>query len=729
MYSAHSPNKITGVDIQPYESHIKGVLKRALAYTNDICRHSKLNGEILSHIVRKAALFHDLGKLDKTNQLVLLGEKFSKKLPINHVDAGTAYFLEDNNLSHATAAIIQAHHIGFCDFINEEKKDAHVFRDLSILDYSNNELSDLLSIHNSLVSESIEPGNDDINSDPSIFLRLALSCLADADHTDTAIHYRDHAEPPPYIQLRPKERLKKLDDYVKSLNKTNDERSNLRNEMYQSCRRTDTHEGIISCDSPVGSGKTTAIMAHLLSQAQKKHLRRIIIVLPFTNIIRQSVEVYREALKLEGENPCDVVAELHHRADFQDKESRHFTALWRAPIIVTTAVTFFETLASNSPAALRRLHELPGSAVFIDESHAALPAKLLPVAWHWINKYSKEWNCYWVLASGSLSRFWNIEEINLEETYNIPELVDIDLRKRLSFYEKNRIIYKYDLVPKSLQELSEWIISFPGPRLVIVNTVQNAAIIADYFNNRFGRNKVEHLSTSLTPFDRDKIVDHIKKRLDKKSDKDWTLFATSCVEAGIDVSFRTGFRELSSLLSLLQTAGRVNRGGIYDNSEIWTFKLKETDNFNSNPELQISRTILQKYFEKDIDITPELSTESIDEEIKERGASLTFKKILAHEKSQRFPKVEEMFKVINTDTKLVITNREIINDIKSHNRVSWQDIQKHSVRIYGYNLEKYAVEEFLPDMYKWTLDYDDFLGIMAGALIVIKTIKGEGLIA
>ena len=333
------------------------------------------------------------------------------------------------------------------------------------------------------------------------------------------------------------------------------------------------------------------------------------------------------------------------------------------------------------------------------------------------------------LASGSLSRFWNIEEINHGETYTIPELVDIDLRKRLSFYEKNRINYKCDLVPKSLKEVSAWIISFPGPRLIIANTVQNAAIITDFFNKKYGKSKVEHLSTALTPFDRDKTVDRIKERLNDKSDANWTLIATSCVEAGIDVSFRTGFRELSSLLSLLQTAGRVNRGGIYDNSEIWTFKLKETDNFNSNPELQISRTILQKYFEKDIDITPELSTESIDEEIKERGASLTFKKILAHEKSQRFPKVEEMFKVINTDTKLVITNREIINDIKSHNRVSWQDIQKHSVRIYGYNLEKYAVEEFLPDMYKWTLDYDDFLGIMAGALIVIKTIKGEGLIA
>jgi len=182
-------------------------------------------------------------------------------------------------------------------------------------------------------------------------------------------------------------------------------------------------------------------------------------------------------------------------------------------------------------------------------------------------------------------------------------------------------------------------------------------------------------------------------------------------------------------LSLLQTAGRVNRGGIYIDSEMWTFKLKESDNFNVNPELQISRTILQKYFEKGIDITPELSTESIDDELREKGTSSKFKKVLKYEESLRFPKVEEMFKVIDTDTKLVVTNEEIINAIKSHKKVSWQDIQKHSVRIYGYNLERYAIEEFMPGMYKWTLEYDNFLGIMAGALIVIKTINGEGLIA
>jgi CRISPR-associated endonuclease/helicase Cas3 len=99
-------------------------------------------------------------------------------------------------------------------------------------------------------------------------------------------------------------------------------------------------------------------------------------VLPYTNIIKQSVEIYREALVLPEERPEDVVAEHHHQADFEDVSLRQLATLWRAPVIVTTAVQFFETLASHHPARLRKLHELPSSAVFVDETHAAIPSHL-----------------------------------------------------------------------------------------------------------------------------------------------------------------------------------------------------------------------------------------------------------------------------------------------------------------------------------------------------------------
>ena len=156
IYSAHSPDRKRNIDFQTYESHVKGVLKRALGYVKDIGKNATVDNNTLSHIVQQAALFHDLGKLDKANQTVLLGEKSAKSLPINHVDAGSSYFLDSNNLSIA-AAVIQAHHIGYCNFLEEESKENSMFRDLKIMEHTDKTLSDLLAIHNSCLFLSIQP--------------------------------------------------------------------------------------------------------------------------------------------------------------------------------------------------------------------------------------------------------------------------------------------------------------------------------------------------------------------------------------------------------------------------------------------------------------------------------------------------------------------------------------------------------------------------------------------
>jgi CRISPR/Cas system-associated endonuclease/helicase Cas3 len=557
---------------------------------------------------------------------------------------------------------------------------------------------------------------------------MVLSCLADADHTDTAVNYGNYPTSELTIALRPAERLKKLNEYVTKLNQDDDERLRLRREMYKVCRDVEINERISSCDSPVGSGKTIAVMAHLLRQAGKHGLRRIFVVLPFTNIIKQSVDIYRKALCFDEENPETVVAELHHRADFNDLALRHLTALWQAPIVVTTAVAFFETLASNSAATLRRLHELPGSAIFVDESHAALPVKLLPLAWRWINTYADEWSCYWVLASGSLCRFWELDEINTNKRA-IPELVTDVLKKQLMKFEHNRLIYKYDPNPKTAEEIVTWLSKFPGPRLIIFNTVQSAAVVAQFLANRYGRHCVEHLSTALTAVDRDKIVTCVKERLKDKHDTDWTLVATSCVEAGVDFSFRTGFRELGSLVSLLQTAGRINREGYYHDAMIWTFKVAEVDQLRTHPLLKDAAAVLTRYFEKNITIKPELSTQSIQEEIILGGRQTTDEEdLVRQEEISRFPVVEKKFKVINTDTRLVIVDEELIKRIENYEEVKWQEVQKKSVMIWGYKLENLHIPKIKNGLYKWNLAYNDFLGYMAGVLETDEFMTNNGII-
>ncbi len=163
-------------------------------------------------------------------------------------------------------------------------------------------------------------------------VRLLFSCLTHADHGDAARASGGERQRMSSPKLRASERLLALKKYVDGLKSQNDEteRNRLRSSFFSACADIWQDNSISICDAPVGTGKTTAVMARLLATAERHKLRRVFVILPFTNIISQSVSVYRRSLTLTGESSNDVVAEIHHRADFEDVESRKLTALWDA---------------------------------------------------------------------------------------------------------------------------------------------------------------------------------------------------------------------------------------------------------------------------------------------------------------------------------------------------------------------------------------------------------------
>lgn len=713
---AHSARK--NYPPQTYEAHVRGVCERAGKYAAEAeCYSVKANG-ILSTIVRDSALLHDLGKLEERNQSVLCEQSRRRRhLPVDHTDAGSAALQKMG--SGCSAMLVYSHHQGLPDLSTEfAARGCSIFRNgnAEVRAETDAALPALLRQHEALFHRKPNKEVQAYDGDPAVFLRMALSCLADADHGDTAAAFGQTEKAMP--ELRPQERLAALDHYVSKFGET-DERSSLRRELYQSCRSAEAHSGFSVCGSPVGSGKTTAVMAHLLEQACKRNARRIFVVLPYTSIIRQSVDIYRKALVLPGETPEDVVAELHSRADFEDIETRYLTALWRAPIVVTTAVAFFETLSSHNPAALRRLHELPGSLIFVDEAHSALPLRLLPLAWHWMNVLSDEWSCYWVLASGSLVRYWELQPLSglSMPQPEIAELVRPDLQRELSRYESSRITFRWREKPIGRKELAEWVQEAPGPRLLILNTVQSAAVIAADMAAEFGQTHVEHLSTALTPEDRGNTIDRIRRRLADPDDADWTLVATSCVEAGVDFSFRTGFREISSLLSLLQAAGRVNRHGRNTEAVMWSFSLQDDSMLPNNPALDVSAAVLRSYFQKRLPITPELSTRSMqDELVRDDSCMSAICDFAELEAAQQFRTLAQKFRVIDQKTVLAVPDDSMASAI-AEGRASWQELQRHAVSVRKEKIVLWHLREIADGIYQWTLGYDSFLGYMHGVLL------------
>lgn len=713
---AHSARK--NYPPQTYEAHVRGVCERAGKYAAEAeCYSVKANG-ILSAIVRDSALLHDLGKLEERNQSVLCEQSRRRRhLPVDHTDAGSAALQKMG--SGCAAMLVYSHHQGLPDLSTEfAARGCSIFRNgnAAVRAETDAALPALLRQHEALFPRKPNKEVQAYDGDPAVFLRMALSCLADADHGDTAAAFGQTEKAMP--ELRPQERLAALDHYVSKFGET-DERSSLRRELYQSCRSAEAHSGFSVCGSPVGSGKTTAVMAHLLEQACKRNARRIFVVLPYTSIIRQSVDIYRKALVLPGETPEDVVAELHSRADFENIETRYLTALWRAPIVVTTAVAFFETLSSHNPAALRRLHELPGSLIFVDEAHSALPIRLLPLAWHWMNVLADEWSCYWVLASGSLVRYWELQPLSglSMPQPEIAELVRPDLQRELSRYESSRITFRWREKPIGRKELPKWVQEAPGPRLLILNTVQSAAVIAADMAAEFGQTHVEHLSTALTPEDRGNTIDRIRRRLADPDDADWTLVATSCVEAGVDFSFRTGFREISSLLSLLQAAGRVNRHGRNTEAVMWSFSLQDDSMLPKNPALDVSAAVLRSYFQKRLPITPELSTRSMqDELVRDDSCMSAICDFAELEAAQQFRTLAQKFRVIDQKTVLAVPDDSMASAI-AEGRASWQELQRHAVSVRKEKIVLWHLREIADGIYQWTLGYDSFLGYMHGVLL------------
>jgi len=482
---------------------------------------------------------------------------------------------------------------------------------------------------------------------------------------------------------------------------------------------------MMSCDSPVGSGKTTAVMAHLLRVAAESNMRRVFVVLPYTSIITQSVDVYRRSLVLDNENPEHVVAAHHHRADFDDLETRHLTYLWQSPIIVTTAVQFFETLAAASTGSLRKLHQLAGSAIFIDESHAALPSHLWPLAWRWLQQLNREWNCHFVLGSGSLSQFWTLPEFS-DPPSNLKTIVAPTDAQASEVYESTRISFRSKVDALAMEELVSWLSTFPGPRLLIVNTVQSAAYLAQSLGSN-NRSVVEHLSTSLTPCDREISLSKIRERLSDNSDSDWTLVATSCVEAGVDISFRTGFRERSSLNSLLQTSGRVNRSGEYGTAEVWDIQLKHDHRLRKHPAFDDSSVVVGELFDEGM-VSPRYCTEAMRREIRRGGMKTAAALLVAAEQKTQFADVAKQFRVIDSNTETAVVDKKLINRLRSRQKVSFDELQNGSVQIYSNRRIDFAISAIpeRPGVFEWTLKYDRFLGYMAGVIENVDFVSSGG---
>ena len=732
---------------QTYAEHVRGVFERASSYIENM--RAYVDEDTFDYTKRRllsAAELHDLGKLAPENQAALRDDSWQGRLPLPHQSAGAWHLYRQGD--ELAAALVYGHHPpGLPNIIDRRNDDfpfCHPFLQTPFRTREDfdEQVHACMQQHEAalggrLVAQVLpETGHQDPSPlrGKAMGERMQLSMIVDADWSDAAGKMLRERKDPLWS-----DRLEKLDAYVESVEKNADNgndrkrsRNDLRHELYLACRKAGEAGGgalpsrFASCEALVGLGKTTALAAWALARARSRGLRHVFFVLPYTSILKQIEKVLREAIVLEGENVQEVIGVLHHRAEYDDCRLRSIASSWDAPVILTTSVQLFETLAANSPARLRKLHQLPGSVIVLDEFHASLPPDCLPVAWEWLVELVERWGCEIVLSSGTMVRFWQDRRFRrlLQESDSAgdsPEdfpsiepmaLVDVDLQSRMEQQEVDRVRVRQAGACADVSALIDVAVLQPGPRIIMVDTRRTAALVACELEAR--GHDVCHLSNAFTPRDCSTILEHVKQRLEEahlgagdepdSPSSDWTLVATTYVGMGLDLSFRTGLIRAFSCAAGLQLLGRVARDFEYPDASLWFYDLNDA-RAPLNQQMVVSRHVLQTLIEKGIggtafDACPPsaLATASFREECKQSWRlGDEQEKLLASERYADFASVAESFKVIkNGSNCLAIVDDALVEGLRRGVSCDASELQNRSVSLYAGVVRDLGLAEVLP---------------------------------
>ncbi|HGY55358.1 MAG TPA: CRISPR-associated helicase Cas3' [Caldithrix abyssi] len=537
----------------------------------------------LQKLGRTLGLTHDLGKASPAFQRrIRLASGFDTeahlegKSPghVDHSTAGAQFLLQHYGPQAGLilAYIVAGHHAGLPD--GKGEGDAVLARRLEktvadynlILEWLVKQLPPLSPV------DFITEKSKKKQLDPfkiQFLIRMLFSVLTDADFLDT----EQYMEPLKNRQRKQPITLEKVtgqfDKFLETLKKKEQTKINKdRNRILELClKAAEQTPGIFSLTVPTGGGKTIASMAFALRHALKHGLRRVIYIIPYTSIITQNAQVFRDIFAPLGRN---IVLEHHSNLEPHTENETPFNRLaaenWDAPIIVTTNVRFFESFYANRSSACRRLHNVADSVLIFDEAQM-LPPEMMNPSLKVVETLTEEYGCSTVICTATQPAL--IKSNFLRE--GLSEVREIIPDPQKLYRDFKRVIVKSLAGKSDIPGLAGKIAEYERV-LTIVNTRKEARLLYQELTHRVQADQCFHLSTMMCPKHRGDILRTVRQQL--KENLPCRVVSTQLIEAGVDVDFPVVFRAVAGIDSIAQAAGRCNREGKMKTGTLFVF---ETD--------------------------------------------------------------------------------------------------------------------------------------------------------
>ncbi len=491
---------------------------------------------------RLVGMAHDLGKTSKEFQARLQGGPI-----VDHATAGAVECAKWDFLW--AAHCVAGHHGGLLD----EGSLMDQAGDATLLGRLKKGVAGQIPAYRQDIPLEAVPQPASWGKEPltdAFFIRMLYSCLVDADYLDTEQFMkgenreRGHYDSLPVL-------LDRLEQYIAPWWEPKTELNRKRCDILRACLENGSGpKGLYTLTVPTGGGKTVASLAFALRHAVRQGMERVIYVIPYTSIIEQNAAVFREILEQENVVEHHSGVQYDPEGDFDPQGYRQALATenWDAPVVVTTAVQFFESLYASRPSKCRKLHNLANSVIIFDEAQMIPTAHLRPCV-AGIAQLVEHYGATAVLCTATQPSLGDLfrEYANGRESWELcPDIqADAGSFRRVSFVRGGK--KTREEVAGELAERDQ------------VLCIVNSRLAAQEIYEKLPREGSFHLSTLMYPDHRRAVLEKIRGRL--REGLPCRVVSTSLIEAGVDVDFPVVYREMAGLDSILQAAGRCNREG------------------------------------------------------------------------------------------------------------------------------------------------------------------------